>query len=62
MSSHTPPATAAPAPPEPSAVEGGVVPFVVGRLGRGDRRLLVLEDETPPPFAGPFELKAVFSK
>ncbi len=40
----------------------GCVPFVVGRLGKDDRRLVVLDDKTPPPIAGPFELRAVFSR
>jgi hypothetical protein len=38
------------------------VPFVVGRLGKNDKRLMVLDDKTPPPIQGPFELRAVFSK
>ena len=38
------------------------VPFVVGRLGKDDKRLVVLEEKTPPPIQGPFELRAVFSK
>ena len=38
------------------------VPFVVGRLGKDDRRMVVLDDKTPPPIQGPFELRAVFSK
>jgi hypothetical protein len=38
------------------------VPFVVGKLGKNDKRLVVLEDKTPPPIQGPFELRAVFSK
>ncbi|HEX2079792.1 MAG TPA: hypothetical protein VHG08_18900 [Longimicrobium sp.] len=38
------------------------VPFVVGKLGKDDKRLVVLEEKTPPPIQGPFELRAVFSK
>jgi hypothetical protein len=38
------------------------VPFVVGKLGKNDKRMVVLEDKTPPPIQGPFELRAVFSK
>jgi hypothetical protein len=38
------------------------VPFVVGRLGKDDRRMVVLDEKTPAPIAGPFELRAVFSK
>ena len=38
------------------------VPFVVGRMGKNDKRMVVLDDKTPPPIQGPFELRAVFSK
>ncbi|HEX6372678.1 MAG TPA: hypothetical protein VF006_27405 [Longimicrobium sp.] len=38
------------------------VPFVVGKMGKNDKRMVVLEDKTPPPISGPFELRAVFSK
>lgn len=38
------------------------VPFVVGRLGKNDKRMMVLDDKTPAPIQGPFELRAVFSK
>ena len=38
------------------------VPFVVGRLGKNDKRMVVLDDKTPPPIQGPFEFRAVFSK
>lgn len=38
------------------------VPFVVGKVKKNDRRLLVLDERTPPPIEGPFELRAVFSK
>ncbi len=38
------------------------VPFVVGKLGKDDKRMVVLEEKTPPPIQGPFELRAVFSK
>ena len=38
------------------------VPFVVGKLGKNDKRMVVLEDKTPAPNQGPFELRAVFSK
>ena len=40
----------------------GSVPFVVGKLGKNDKRMVVLDEKTPPPIAGPFELRAVFSK
>ena len=36
------------------------VPFVVGRLAKADRRLMVLEPETPSPIPGPWDLRAVF--
>jgi hypothetical protein len=62
MPDSIPPPSPPPAPSADAAPETGSVPFVVGRLGRDDRRLVVLEDETPPPIAGPFELRAVFSK
>jgi hypothetical protein len=49
--------------PEDDAMKNeSSVPFVVGRLGKDDRRMVVLDDKTPPPIAGPFELRAVFSK
>ncbi|HEX6041711.1 hypothetical protein [Longimicrobium sp.] len=38
------------------------VPFVVGRLGKNDKSLVVLDDKTPSPIQGPFEIRAVFSK
>jgi hypothetical protein len=38
------------------------VPFVVGKMGKNDKRMVVLEEKTPPPISGPFELRAVFSK
>lgn len=37
--------------------------FAVGRLAKGDRRLLVLETPAAPaPIRGPWELRAVFAK
>jgi hypothetical protein len=36
------------------------VPFVVGRIARADRRLVVLEPATPSPIPGPWDLRAVF--
>ena len=36
--------------------------FVVGKLGKNDKRMMVLDDKTPPPIPGPFELRAVFSR
>jgi hypothetical protein len=38
------------------------VPFVVGRLGKNDKRRVVLDDKTPSPIQGPFEIRAVFSR
>lgn len=38
------------------------VPFVVGRLGKNDKSMVVLDDKTPSPIQGPFEIRAVFSK
>lgn len=38
------------------------VPFLVGRISRGNRGMMVLDEATPPPIPGPWELKAVFSK
>jgi hypothetical protein len=38
------------------------VPFVVGKMGKNDKRMVVLEEKTPPPISGPFELRAVFSR
>jgi hypothetical protein len=37
------------------------VPFVVGRLTKNDRRMVVLEPETPSPIPGPWDLRAVFT-
>jgi hypothetical protein len=55
--------TPAPPPPEDDAMKNETpVPFVVGRLGKDDRRMVVLDEKTPAPIAGPFELRAVFSK
>jgi hypothetical protein len=36
------------------------VPFVVGRISKADRRLVVLEASTPSPIPGPWDLRAVF--
>lgn len=36
--------------------------FVVGRISKGERRMIFLRPiATHPPFPGPFELRAVFS-
>ena len=37
------------------------VPFVVGRLSKNDRRMVVLEPATPAPIPGPWDLRAVFT-
>ncbi len=35
--------------------------FVVGRISKGERRMIFLRSTpAPPPFTGPFELRAVF--
>ncbi len=53
----------APIPDEDAPMKNeGSVPFVVGKLRKDDRRMVVLEEKTPPPIQGPFELRAVFSK
>jgi|GEM_PF-1291682 len=36
------------------------VPFVVGKISRADRRMVVLEPATPSPIPGPWDLRAVF--
>jgi hypothetical protein len=35
--------------------------FVVGRISKNDRRMVVLEPETPSPIPGPWDLRAVFT-
>jgi hypothetical protein len=37
------------------------VPFVVGRIARDGKRMMVLEAATPAPFPGPWDLRAVFA-
>jgi hypothetical protein len=37
------------------------VPFVVGRIARDGKRMMVLESATPAPFPGPWDLRAVFA-
>jgi hypothetical protein len=37
------------------------VPFLIGRLSKNDRRIMVLEPETPAPIPGPWDLRAVFT-
>lgn len=38
------------------------LPFVVGRLTKNDRRVIVLDRAAPPPIRGPWELRAVFGR
>jgi hypothetical protein len=38
----------------------GSVPFVVGRIAKDGRRLMVL-GQTTPPIPGPWDLRAVFA-
>ncbi len=35
------------------------VPFVVGRIARGGKKVIVMETATPAPIPGPWELKGV---
>jgi hypothetical protein len=37
------------------------VPFLVGRLTKNDRRIVVLDPATPAPIPGPWDLRAVFT-
>lgn len=37
------------------------VPFVVGRITKDGRRMMVLEPATPPPIPGPWDLCAIFA-
>ncbi|MFL5381315.1 MAG: hypothetical protein ACJ8GN_02190 [Longimicrobiaceae bacterium] len=41
-------------------VKDEAVPFVVGRIAKADRRMVVLEKATPSPIPGPWDLRAVF--
>lgn len=36
-----------------------VEPFVVGKIARGGRRVIVMETAAPAPFPGPWDLRAV---
>lgn len=38
------------------------IPFVVGRISRQGRRMIVLRPAIPPPFPGPWVLRGVFSR
>lgn len=35
--------------------------FVVGRISKGERRLIFLRTPSQPPFPGPWELRAIFA-
>jgi hypothetical protein len=35
--------------------------FVVGRIARGERRIVFVNEPAPPPFPGPWELQAVIT-
>lgn len=36
--------------------------FVVGRISKGERRILFVTPAPRPPFPGPWELRAIFAK
>jgi hypothetical protein len=38
------------------------MPFVVGRITKNDRRVIVLDRVFPAPILGPWDLRAVFGK
>jgi hypothetical protein len=38
------------------------MPFVIGRISKNDRRVIVLDRVYPSPIRGPWELRAVFAK
>lgn len=43
-------------------MNGGVhAVFVVGRISKGERRLVFAPSVAAPPFPGPWELRAVFA-
>jgi hypothetical protein len=44
----------------PMVVKDEAVPFVVGRIAKADRRMVVLEKATPSPIPGPWDLRAIF--
>ncbi|HET8656367.1 MAG TPA: hypothetical protein VFL93_12675 [Longimicrobiaceae bacterium] len=35
--------------------------FIVGRIAKGERRIVFLRTSVRPPFPGPWELRAVFA-
>ena len=42
-------------------MSNGVQVFVVGRISKGERRLVFAPAVAPAPFPGPWELRAVFA-
>jgi hypothetical protein len=36
--------------------------FMVGRISKGERRLVFVQPVATPPFPGPWELRAIFGK
>lgn len=36
--------------------------FIVGRITKAERRVLFVRTPPPPPFPGPWELRAIFTK
>lgn len=36
--------------------------FVVGRIAKGERRVVFVRTPPPPPFPGPWELRAIFTR
>lgn len=36
--------------------------FLVGRISKGERRMVFVRTPPPAPFPGPWELRAVFGK
>jgi hypothetical protein len=46
---------------EPQMNNAGTTLFVVGRIAKDGRRMLVLNPATPAPIPGPWDLRAVFA-
>ena len=49
-----------PTPRRRAMVKDEPVPFVVGRISKADRRMVVLEKAIAAPIPGPWDLRAVF--
>lgn len=49
-----------PLPRRRTMVKDEPVPFVVGRIAKADRRMVVLEKAIQSPIPGPWDLRAVF--